>query len=73
MPHMASVSLLWVGVGSRYEPEDLCESHLSNTFCLDAQATVSQDVEGIGGYLNTSEETIVFSRHGTTGFRVSRS
>jgi predicted Zn-dependent peptidase len=69
MPHMTSVSLgLWVGVGSRYEPEKLngvCHfiEHLlfKGTAKRSAKA-ISEAVEGIGGYLNafTSEEATCF-------------
>src|SRR6202795_1812235 len=69
MPHMASVSLgLWVGVGGRYEPEDLCGvSHFIATLLFKgtrkrSAKQISQDVEGIGGHLNafTSEENTCF-------------
>ena len=69
MPHMASVSLgLWVGVGGRYEPEDLCGvSHFIEHLLFKgtrkrSAKQISQDVEGIGGYLNafTSEENTCF-------------
>ena len=65
MPHMASVSVgLWVGVGSRYEPAELngvCHFIEHLLFKGTARRTarrISQDVEGLGGYLNafTSEE-----------------
>jgi predicted Zn-dependent peptidase len=65
MPHMTSVSLgLWVGVGGRYEPKDLngvchfIEHLLFKGTKRRSARRISQDVEGIGGYLNafTSEE-----------------
>src|SRR6185503_16740276 len=65
MPHMASVSLgLWVGVGGRYEPAEtngVChfiEHMLFKGTRKRSARQISQDVEGIGGYLNafTSEE-----------------
>ncbi|HEX4645233.1 MAG TPA: pitrilysin family protein, partial [Verrucomicrobiae bacterium] len=65
MPHMASVSLgLWVGVGGRYEPAEcngVChfiEHLLFKGTKRRSARRISQDVEGIGGYLNafTSEE-----------------
>ena len=65
MPHMASVSLgLWVGVGGRYEPAELngvchfIEHLLFKGTKRRSARQISQDVEGIGGYLNafTSEE-----------------
>src|ERR1041384_1854311 len=69
MPHMASVSLgIWVGVGGRYEPAALSGvshfiEHLlfKGTRCRSAKQ-ISQDVEGIGGYLNafTNEEMTCF-------------
>lgn len=69
MPHMASVSLgLFVGMGSRYEPASLngvCHyiEHMlfKGTERRSARA-ISEEVEGIGGYLNafTSEESTCF-------------
>ena len=69
MPHMASVSLgIWVGVGGRYEPAELCgashfiEHMLFKGTRLRTAREISQDVEGIGGYLNafTTEESTCF-------------
>src|SRR3974390_3059408 len=65
MPHMLSVSMgLWVGVGSRHEPAELngvchfIEHLLFKGTKKRSARQISQDVEGIGGYLNafTSEE-----------------
>jgi predicted Zn-dependent peptidase len=65
MPHMTSVSLgLWVGVGGRYEPAEtngVChfiEHMLFKGTRRRSARRISQDVEGVGGYLNafTSEE-----------------
>src|SRR5260221_4497409 len=65
MPHMTSVSLgLWVGVGGRYEPAEVngvchfIEHLLFKGTKRRSARRISQDVEGIGGYLNafTSEE-----------------
>ncbi len=65
MPYMTSVSLgLWVGVGGRYEPAELngvchfIEHLLFKGTKRRTALQISQDVEGIGGYLNafTSEE-----------------
>jgi predicted Zn-dependent peptidase len=65
MPHMTSVSLgLWVGVGGRYEAAQLngvchfIEHLLFKGTKKRSALQISQDVEGIGGYLNafTSEE-----------------
>src|ERR1700722_4042543 len=65
MPHMTSVSLgLWVGVGGRYEPAEVngvchfIEHLLFKGTRRRSARRISQDVEGIGGYLNafTSEE-----------------
>jgi predicted Zn-dependent peptidase len=65
MPHMTSVSLgLWVGVGGRYEPAEMngvchfIEHLLFKGTRRRSARQISQDVEGIGGYLNafTSEE-----------------
>ena len=69
MPHMASVSLgIWVGVGGRYEPAPLSGvSHFIEHLLFKgtrkrSAKRISQDVEGIGGYLNafTSEEHTCF-------------
>ena len=65
MPHMTSVSLgLWVGVGGRYEPAEVngvchfIEHMLFKGTRKRSARQISQDVEGVGGYLNafTSEE-----------------
>ena len=65
MPYMSSVSLgLWVGVGGRYEPAELngvshfIEHLLFKGTKRRSARQISQDVEGIGGYLNafTGEE-----------------
>ncbi len=69
MPHMTSVSLgLWVGVGGRYEPVELngvchfIEHLLFKGTQRRTARQISQDVEGIGGYLNafTSEEVTCY-------------
>src|SRR3954453_3675030 len=69
MPHMASVSLgIWVGIGSRYEPERIngishfIEHLLFKGTKKRSAKQISQDVEGIGGYLNafTTEELTCF-------------
>jgi predicted Zn-dependent peptidase len=69
MPHMASVSLgIWVGVGGRYEPAELCGvSHFIEHMLFKgtrkrSALEISQAVEGIGGYFNafTSEENTCF-------------
>jgi predicted Zn-dependent peptidase len=59
MPHMNSVSLgLWVGVGGRYEPPEVngachfIEHMLFKGTKRRSARRISQDVEGIGGYLN---------------------
>src|SRR6266478_5042759 len=76
MPHMASVSIgLWIGVGSRYEPNELngvchfIEHLLFKGTRKRSARDISQAVEGIGGYLNafTSEETTCF--HARAGRR----
>ena len=69
MPHMHSVSLgYWVGVGGRYETaEESGASHFiehmlfKGTKKRSAQE-ISQDIEGLGGYLNafTSEEVTCY-------------
>jgi predicted Zn-dependent peptidase len=65
MPHMNSVSLgLWIGVGGRYESAEVngvchfIEHLLFKGTRKRSARQISQDVEGIGGYLNafTSEE-----------------
>jgi predicted Zn-dependent peptidase len=69
MPHMASVSLgIWVSIGGRYEPAQLCgASHFIEHLLFKGTRRrtakqISQGVEGIGGYLNafTSEESTCF-------------
>lgn len=69
MPHMASISLgIWVGVGGRYEPAPLSGvSHFIEHLLFKGTRNrsakqISQDVEGIGGYLNafTTEEMTCF-------------
>lgn len=69
MPHMASVSLgLWVATGGRHEPAELngvahfIEHMLFKGTRRRSAQRISQDVEGLGGYLNafTSEEHTCF-------------
>lgn len=69
MPHMASASLgIWVSVGGRYEPASLSgASHFIEHLLFKGTRNrsakqISQDVEGIGGYLNafTTEEMTCF-------------
>ncbi|MBI4661788.1 MAG: insulinase family protein [Verrucomicrobia bacterium] len=69
MPRMASVSLgIWVGVGGRYEPARLSGvSHFIEHLLFKGTRhrtakQISQDIEGIGGYLNafTTEESTCF-------------
>jgi predicted Zn-dependent peptidase len=79
MPHMMSVSLgLWVGVGGRYEPAEVngvchfIEHLLFKGTRRRSARQISQDVEGIGGYLNafTSEEMTCYhsrARHDRFG------
>jgi predicted Zn-dependent peptidase len=72
MPDRASVSLgVWVGVGGRYEPAELngvshfIEHLLFKGTRKRSAKQISQDIEGLGGYLNafTAEEnTCYFSR-----------
>lgn len=69
MPHMASVSFgLWVGTGGRYEAAEVngvahfIEHMLFKGTRRRSAGRISQDVEGVGGYLNafTSEEQTCF-------------
>ncbi|MGV3772790.1 MAG: M16 family metallopeptidase [Verrucomicrobiales bacterium] len=69
LPHMASISLgLWVGVGGRHEEESISGvSHFIEHMLFKGTKKrnakqISQDVEGIGGYLNafTTEECTCF-------------
>lgn len=69
LPQMSSVSLgIWVKVGGRHEPDSLCgtahfiEHMLFKGTRKRSALRISQDVEGIGGYLNafTSEEHTCF-------------
>jgi predicted Zn-dependent peptidase len=72
MPHMTSVSVgLWVRVGSRHESVELNgASHLIEHMLFKgtrrrSAREISQEVEGVGGYMNafTSEEmTCVYAR-----------
>lgn len=72
LPHMASVSVgIWVGVGGRYEPAHLCGvSHFIEHMLFKGTRRrnareISQDVEGVGGYLNaftTEENTCFYSK-----------
>jgi predicted Zn-dependent peptidase len=72
MPHMASVAVgIWVGVGGRYEPASLCGvSHFIEHLLFKgtrhrSAKQISQDIEGIGGYLNaftTEENTCFYSK-----------
>src|ERR1051325_7050867 len=73
-PHMASVSLgIWLGVGGRFEPAPLCGvSHFIEHMLFKGTRRrnareISQDVEGIGGYLNaftTEENTCFYAKAG---------
>jgi predicted Zn-dependent peptidase len=69
MPHMTSVSVgLWVGMGGRYEAAEvggIChfiEHLLFKGTKRRSARRISQDVEGIGGYLNafTGEEVTCY-------------
>lgn len=69
MPHMASVSLgVWVGVGSRYETDaqggasHFIEHLLFKGTRRRSARQISEEVEGLGGYLNayTSEDHTCF-------------
>jgi predicted Zn-dependent peptidase len=72
MPHMASVSLgIWVGVGGRFEPANINGvSHFIEHLLFKGTKhrtplQISQDVEGVGGYLNaftTEENTCFYSK-----------
>jgi len=72
MPDRASVSVgVWVGVGGRYEPAELCGvSHFIEHLLFKGTShrsakQISQDIEGIGGYLNaftTEENTCFYSK-----------
>jgi predicted Zn-dependent peptidase len=78
IPHMSSVSLgIWVGVGGRYESERLCgASHFIEHMLFKgtrrrSAREISQDVEGIGGYLNaftTEEHTCFYAKAGCDRF-----
>ncbi len=73
-PHMASVSLgIWVGVGGRFEPAEVCGvSHFIEHMLFKGTPRrnareISQDVEGVGGYLNaftTEENTCFYAKAG---------
>jgi predicted Zn-dependent peptidase len=73
-PHMASVSLgIWVGIGGRFEPAEVCGvSHFIEHMLFKGTPRrnareISQDVEGVGGYLNaftTEENTCFYAKAG---------
>jgi predicted Zn-dependent peptidase len=76
MPHMASVSLgFWVGTGGRYESAPMTgaahfiEHLLFKGTRRRTARQISQDVEGLGGYLNafTSEENTCFFAKASQG------
>src|SRR5262249_26824225 len=72
MPHMTSVAVgTWARIGGRYEPADLCGvSHFIEHLLFKgtrhrSAKQISQDIEGIGGYLNaftTEENTCFYSK-----------
>lgn len=72
MPHMASVAIgIWVGVGSRHEPDPqagiahFIEHMLFKGTNRRSSAQISQAIEGIGGYLNAftdEDHTCYYSR-----------
>jgi len=72
MPHMASISLgIWVGIGGRFEPAALSgASHFIEHILFKgtrrrSAKQISQDIEGVGGYLNaftTEENTCFYSK-----------
>ena len=72
MPHMASVCAgIWVSIGGRYEPAGISGiSHFIEHLLFKGTARrspreISEDIEGLGGYLNafTAEEnTCIFAR-----------
>jgi len=74
VPHMASVSLgIWVGVGGRFEPAPICGiSHFIEHMLFKGTRRrnareISEDVEGVGGYLNaftTEENTCFYAKAG---------
>lgn len=78
IPHMSSVSLgIWVNVGGRYEPAKVCGvSHFIEHMLFKgtrrrSARDISQDVEGIGGYLNaftTEEHTCFYAKAGHDHF-----
>lgn len=72
MPHLASIALgIWVGTGGRHEsaPQNgvahFIEHMLFKGTRRRSAARISQDIEGIGGYLNAftdEEQTCFYSR-----------
>ena len=74
MPHMRSVSLgFWVGVGGRHESREECGlSHFIEHLLFKGTETrtakqISEQVEGLGGYLNaftTEDHTCYYARAG---------
>lgn len=78
IPHMSSMSLgIWVNVGGRYEParaggvSHFIEHMLFKGTRRRNAREISQDVEGIGGYLNaftTEEHTCFYAKAGHDRF-----
>jgi predicted Zn-dependent peptidase len=78
MGHMSSVSLgIWVAVGGRHEPASIngvshfIEHMLFKGTRRRSAKAISEDVEGIGGYLNaftTEENTCFYSKGSQTHF-----
>ena len=79
MPHMASVSVgIWVGVGGRYESGEISGvSHFIEHLLFKgtrkrSARRISEEIEGLGGYINAftgEESTCFYSRAGADRFR----
>src|SRR3984893_4504925 len=72
MPEMKSVSVgIWIGVGGRHEPEELCGiSHFLEHLLFKGTAKrsgrdITEEVEGLGGFVNaftTEDHTCIYAK-----------
>jgi predicted Zn-dependent peptidase len=72
MPEMKSVSVgIWIGVGGRHEPEELCGiSHFLEHLLFKGTAKrsgrdITEEVEGLGGFVNaftTEDHTCLYAK-----------
>ena len=72
MPEMKSVSVgVWIAVGGRHEPEELCGiSHFLEHLLFKGTAKrtardITEEVEGLGGFINaftTEDHTCLYAK-----------